>query len=198
MTGEDKRTVQGYRVKNSMIIGSQEIVLGEKQAECWDKRYLCAHDNLDHLNKGYEEVETGDYLEMLELYTKGIQREINTLRDAEKKIGGPNEPIPAEHCRLDDHTKSIMGKFVVIKAEVFRPEYQRANEQICYVTGGSGAKANPKEKAIVVKNVYDGREAQFERSEVQGLVNMKHLPEWAQKAIKKYQKKEKLKKGAAR
>ena len=198
MTGEDKRTVQGYRIKNSMIIGGQEIVLGEKQAECWDKRYLCAHDDLDHLDKGYEDVETGNYLEMLELYTKRIQGEISTLRDAEKKIGGPNEPIPAEHCRLDDHTKSIIGKFVVIKAEVFRPEYQRANEQICYVTGGSGAKANPKEKVIVVKNVYDGREAQFERSEVQGIVNMKYLPEWAQKAIKKYQKKEKLKKGASR
>ncbi len=141
MTGEDKRTVHGYRIIHSMIIGSQEMILGEKQAECPDKRYLCAHD---------------------------------------------------------DHTKSILGKFVVIKAEVFRPEYQRANEQTCYVIGGSGAKANPKEKAIIVKNVYDGREAQFERSEVQGLVNMKYLPEWAQKAIKKCQKKESIRKGAAR
>lgn len=198
MTREDKRTIHGYRIIHSMIIGSQEIILGEKQAECPDKRYLCAHDALDHLDKGYEDVETGVYLEMLEYYTKGIQREIKTLREAEKKIGGPNTPIPAEHCRLDDHTKSILGKFVVIKAEVFRPEYQRANEQICYVTGGSGAKANPREKAIIVKNVYDGREAQFERSEVQGLVNMNGLPEWAQKAIKKFQKKEIIRKGAAR
>lgn len=198
MTGEDKRTVHGYRIIHSMIIGSQEIILGEKQAECPDKRYLCAHDALDHLDKGYEDVETGDYLEMLEYYTKGIQREIKTLREAEKKIGEPNAPIPAECCRLDDHTKSILGKFVVIKAEIFRPEYQRANEQICYVAGGSGAKANPKEKAIIVKNVYDGREAQFERSEVQGLVNMDSLPEWAQKAIKKFQKKESIRKGAAR
>lgn len=198
MIGEDKRTVHGYRIIHSMIIGSQEMILGEKQAECPDKRYLCAHDDLDHLDKGYEDVATGDYLEMLELYTKRIQGEIKTLRDAEKKISGPNAPIPAEHCRLDDHTKNILGKFVVIKAEVFRPEYQRASEQICYVTGGSGAKANPKEKAIIVKNVYDGREAQFERSEVQGLVNMKYLPEWAQKAVRKYQKKENIRKGAAR
>ena len=198
MTGEDKRTVHGYRIIHSMIIGSQEMILGEKQAECPDKRYLCAQDDLDHLDKGYEDVATGDYLEMLELYTKRIQGEIKTLRDEEKKIGGPNAPIPAECCRLDDHTKSILGKFVVIKAEVFRPEYQRANEQICYVAGGSGARADPKEKAIVVKNVYDGREAQFERSEVQGLVNQKYLPEWAQKAVRKYQKKENIRKGAAR
>lgn len=198
MIGEDKRTVHGYRIIHSMIIGSQEMILGEKQAECPDKRYLCAHDDLDHLDKGYEDVATGDYLEMLELYTKRIQGEIKTLRDAEKKISGSNALISAEHCRLDDHTKNILGKFVVIKAEVFRPEYQRASEQICYVTGGSGAKANPKEKAIIVKNVYDGREAQFERSEVQGLVNMKYLPEWAQKAVRKYQKKENIRKGAAR
>lgn len=173
---EDKRIICGYRIKNSMIIGSQEIFL----------------------DKGCEVVAIGDYLEMLERYTKGIQREIKTLRDAEQKLGGPNAPIPAEHCLSDDRTKSILGKFVVLKAEVFRPEYQRANQQICYVTGGSGAKANPKEKAIVVKNVCDGRAAQFERSEVQGLVNMSCLPEWAQKAIKKFRKKEIIKKGAAR
>ncbi|WP_195268873.1 hypothetical protein [Eubacterium sp. 1001713B170207_170306_E7] len=198
MTGEDKRTVHGYRIINSMIIGSQEIILGEKQAESPDKRYLCAYDDLDHLDKGCEVVAVGDYFEVLERYTKRIQGEINTLRKAEQKLGGSNAPIPVEHCRLDDRTKSIMGKFVVIKAEVFRPEYKRANQQICYVTGGSGAKANPKGKAILVKNVYDGREAQFERSEVQGLVNMSSLPEWAQKAVKKFRKKEIIKKGAAR
>lgn len=198
MTGEDKRTVCGYRIIHSMIIGSQEIILGEKQAECLDKRYLYAHDDLDHLDKGYEDVETGDYLEMLERYTKRIQGEINTLRDAEQKLGGPNAPIRAEHCLLDDHAKSILGKFVVLKAEVFRPEYQRANQQICYVTGGSGAKANPKEKVLLAKNVCDGRAAQFERSEVQGLVDMSCLPEWAQKAVKKFRKKEIIKKGAVR
>lgn len=30
MTGEDKRTVHGYRIIHSMIIGSQEIILGGK------------------------------------------------------------------------------------------------------------------------------------------------------------------------
>ena len=198
MTREDKRTVHGYRIIHSMIIGSQEIFLGEKQTECLDKRYLCAYDDLDHLDKGCEVVAIGDYLEMLERYTKRIQGEINTLRDAEQKLGGPNAPIPADHCLLDDRTKSILGKFVVLKAEVFRPEYQRANEQICYVTGGSGAKANPKEKVLLVKNVFGGRAAQFERSEVQGLVNMSCLPEWAQKAVKKFRKKEIVKKGVAR
>lgn len=198
MLEEDKRTIHGYRIKESILLGSQEIILGEKQAECEDKRYLCAYDDFDNMEEGYEAVKTGDYLEMLELYTKRIQGEIHVLREAEKKIDGPNAPIPAEHCQLDDHTKSIIGKFVVIKADVFRPEYQRANAQICYVTGGSGAKANPKEKPVIVKNVDDGKESQFERNEIQGLINMKFLPEWAKKAIRKCQKKEKSKKGAAR
>lgn len=74
---------------------------------------------------------------------------------------------------------------IVIKPQVFRPEYRSATHQLQLCTGGFGACANSRGSAVFVKSLYNGKEDRFERSEVLGTIEPKNLPEWAKKAYSK-------------
>lgn len=117
-----------------------------------------------------------DYIGMLELFADRVKQLTEKVRAEWAKITVPREPITPDMCYPNDYDKSIVDEVVAIRKTVFRPEYQSADRQLVYVTGGNGAKGNPHGRACFCKNLYTGKESRFERYEVEGVVKPEHLP----------------------
>ncbi|WP_133965239.1 hypothetical protein [Eubacterium limosum] len=190
-----------YAITQELCIGDKTVVLGEKPDGYESNRYLCAYHQMILFYASYIEIETGSYLDMMDVFTTRVKGQIENARETLKQINVPLEVITPEMCSSDDPSENIEGKVIAIKPEVLRPECQYAVYQLGYVTGGFGAHGNARGNAVFVKTLYSQEDARFERYDVQGVVKPECLPEWAKQnleQIKQRQKKEKNRKGEAR
>jgi hypothetical protein len=89
----------------------------------------------------------------------------------------------SEHCYPDDYRQSINGKVIAISQLSLRGEYQTADKQLCLVTGGFGAEANSRGRAVYVINLYHGKETRWNREDVLGEVKLECLPDWAKERL---------------
>ena len=190
-----------YAITQELCIGDKTVVFGEKPGDYGPDRYLCAYRQMILFYASYSEIETGSYLDMMDVFTTRVQAQIEQARETLSQIKVPIEVITPEMCSPDDPGENIEGKVVAIKPEVLRPECQHAANQLGYVVGGFGAHGNARGNAVFVKNLYSQEDTRFERYDVQGIVKPECLPEWAKQnleQIKQRQKKEKNRKGGAR
>ena len=96
---------------------------------------------------------------------------------------GDNAFLSKDDCIPITHEDSIEGKVIVLKPEVFRPEYQRATSQLMLCTGGFGAQPKSRGRACFCTRLYDNEKKQFYRSEVLGVMPEDKLPEWAKRGL---------------
>lgn len=198
---DEKMKCGDYKITRELHIGDKTIVFGEKPGDYGPDRYLCANRQIVLFYASYTEIETGSYLNMLDVFTTRVKAQIEQARETLSQITLPMEVITPEMCSPDDPAENIEGKVVAIKPEVLRPECQHAANQLGYVTGGFGARGNARGNAVFVKKLYSQEETRFERYDVQGVVKPECLPEWAKQnleQIKQRQKKEQNRKGEAR
>jgi hypothetical protein len=87
--------------------------------------------------------------------------------------------ITEADCIPDHYSKDINGKIIAIDPKVLKPEFQRADRQLYYVTGGFGASANSRGSAVFCTNLHTGKSTRYERMDVMGEVKPERLPEWA-------------------
>ena len=85
----------------------------------------------------------------------------------------------------------LHNKVILIKPEVFKPEYQRATWQYQLCTGGFGASPHSRGTACYCINLYNGKEDRFERQDVLGVVDREQLPDWAKEGLKQAEKQRK-------
>jgi len=176
---EEKRMADNYEIIHAIHIGDREVVFGEDRNSKADSRYLCGYCVSNGLFRCYEDCMVGDgYIEIMKLFTKRLDDQINKVMSEREKVTVPMEKITAEQCYPDDLSQSIDGKVVVIRAEVLRREYQTADRQIVLVTGGFGANANSRGSAVFCTNLYHGKHSRFERRDIQGEVKPAYLPAW--------------------
>ena len=81
-----------------------------------------------------------------------------------------------------------MNKVVVVRADVFKPEYQIATMQLQLCTGGFGAERNSRGSAWFCTNLYSGNESRYERRYILGIIEKDKLPEWAKQRLDEVQK----------
>ncbi|WP_195268874.1 hypothetical protein [Eubacterium sp. 1001713B170207_170306_E7] len=203
MNAENNESMQcgDYAITRELCIGDKTVVLGEKPGDYGPDRYLCAYRQVFLFYAQYSEIETGAYLDMMDVFTTRVKAQIEQARETLSSITVPMAVIIPEMCCPDDPAESIEGKVIAIKPEVLRPECQSAVYQLGYVTGGFGAHGTARGNAVFIKKLYSQEDTRFERSDVQGIVKPECLPEWAKKnleKIKQRQKKEKNRKGEAR
>ena len=98
---------------------------------------------------------------------------------AERKLDIPITLITEADCIPDHYSKDINGKIIAIDPKVLKPEFQRADRQLYYVTGGFGASANSRGSAVFCTNLHTGKSTRYERMDVMGEVKPECLPEWA-------------------
>lgn len=98
-----------------------------------------------------------------------------------EKLDIPVTVITEADCIPDHYKNDINGKIIAINPAILKPEYQRADRQLYYVTGGFGASANARGSAVFCKNLYDGKNTRYERMDVLGEVKPECMPDWAEK-----------------
>ena len=181
---EEKRMAGNYEVTTAFEIGTKEIIIGEDKTAAPDERFVVAnYENNGIFERYVDALVGGDYAEITKIFAERVKNEAEKVIDEKSKISVDMTPITKEGCQVLEADDSIKNKVVVIRADVFKHEYQIATKQLQLCTGGFGAEPNSRGSACFCTNLYSGKESRFERSDVLGIIEKDDLPDWAKERL---------------
>ena len=185
----EKRMAGNYEVTTAFEIGTKEIIIGEDKTAAPDERFVVAnYENNGIFERYVDALVGGDYAEITKIFAERVKNEAERVMDEKSKITVDMTPITKEGCQVLEADDSIKNKVVVIRADVFKPEYQISTKQLQLCTGGFGAEPNSRGSACFCTNIYSGKESRFERSDVLGIIEKDELPDWAKERLDEVQK----------
>ena len=186
---EEKRMAGNYEVTTAFEIGTKEIIIGEDKTAAPDERFVVAnYENNGIFERYVDALVGGDYAEIVKIFAERVKNEAEQVIDEKSKITVDITPITKDGCQVLEADDRIKNKVVVIRADVFKPEYQIATKQLQLCTGGFGAEPNSRGSACFCTNLYSGKEARFERSDILGVIEKDNLPDWAKERLDVVQK----------
>ena len=186
---EEKRMAGNYEVTTAFEIGIKEIIIGEDKTAAPDERFVVAnYENNGIFERYVDALVGGDYAEIVKIFAERVKNEAEKVMDEKSKITFDMTPITKEDCQVLEADDRIKNKVVVIRADVFKPEYQIATKQLQFCTGGFGAEPNSRGSACFCTNLYSGKEARYERSDILGVIEKDDLPDWAKERLDEVQK----------
>lgn len=181
--------IDDYEILSSLRVGKKIIFLCENEKAPENQKYGCGFAEGNDLFEHYFDVEVSDdYMEIIKMYSLRINDEVQAM---EKELSGLDVPLSVigrKECYPNDYNESIKGKVIAVRADVLLPEYQRADRQIHLVTGGFGAEANARGRAVYCVNIHTGKETRFNREDIQGVIRSEYLPEWVNTRLPEIQK----------
>lgn len=178
-----KRMAENYEITQSMKVGDREVVFGIDEKNTMP--YFCAFYERNDIMGAYSECMVGDdYLEITELFSDRIKEQCVKTRMEQTKVTVPREIITKNMC-FPMKDEDLVGKIMAVRAEILRPEYRTADNQLILITGGHGAKENSRGSACFYKNIYSGESGRWERYDLQGEVKPECLPQWAKEKLSK-------------
>ncbi len=186
---EEKRMAGNYEVTTAFEIGTKEIIIGEDKTAAPDERFVVAnYENNGIFERYVDALVGGDYAEIVKIFAERVKNEAEQVIDEKSKITVDVTPIEKEGCQVLEADDRIKNKVVVIRADVFKPEYQISTKQLQLCTGGFGAEPNSRGSACFCTNLYSGKESRFERSDILGVIEKDDLPDWARERLDVVQK----------
>ena len=186
---EEKRMAGNYEVTTAFEIGTKEIIIGEDKTATPDERFVVAnYENNGIFERYVDALVGGDYAEIVKIFAERVKNEAEKVIDEKSKITVDMTPITKEGCQVLEADDRIKNKVVVIRADVFKPEYQIATKQLQLCTGGFGAEPNSRGSACFCTNIYSGKESRFERTDILGVIEKDDLPDWAKERMDEVQK----------
>lgn len=186
---EEKRMAGNYEVTTAFEIGTKEIIIGEDKTAAPDERFVVAnYENNGIFERYVDALVGGDYAEIVKIFAERVKNEAEQVIDEKSKITVDMTPITKDGCQVLEADDRIKNKVVVIRADVFKPEYQIATKQLQLCTGGFGAEPNSRGSACFCTNLYSGKEARYERSDILGVIEKDDLPDWAKERLDVVQK----------
>jgi len=195
---EEKRMIGSYEVEHSIHLGDKEVILGVDKKEQYPFMVCyCTYDNPLGVPWATEAVGTDDYLEAMQVFLDRVQAQVELSRAELAKYPFDKTVFTVKDCIPDDRDKNIVGKVVVINAEVNRYEYRHSAYQLVLVDGGHGARGG-RGQAVFGTSLADGKHARWERCDVLGEIKPEKMPVWAKEALAKIQSQEKAKKSKSR
>ena len=139
----EKRKVGDYTVLCAVNIGSREIILAENEQSANGERFLCCYGERNDIFEKFTECAVGDdYIDAALFFAERIKQDAERFREEVEKLDIPVTVITEADCIPDHYKNDINGKIIAINPAILKPEYQRADRQLYYVTGGFGASAN--------------------------------------------------------
>ncbi len=192
---EEKRMVDSFEVKHAIHVGDRQIIFAVDDTKT-DYPYMvcnCTWDNPFGVEEYSNAAASADYLEMMTEFTSRVSAQLEAVKTERDKITVPLQLFTLEHCIPNDYGGSIENKVVVIRAECLRPEYRTADKQLVLATGGFGAHANSRGRAVYTVNLYSGKESRWNREDILGMVKPECMPDWAKERLKQIQTKRQVK-----
>lgn len=177
---EEKRKIGEYTVLCSVNVGEKEVILASNEQSTNGDKYMCGFAERNYLFELCSEcMVSDDYIEIVHLFGSRVANEAELFKEQVEKLDIPITLITEADCIPDHYSKDINGKIIAIDPKVLKPEFQRADRQLYYVTGGFGASANSRGSAVFCTNLHTGKSTRYERMDVMGEVKPERLPEWA-------------------
>lgn len=199
---QEKRMAGDHTIIAGLRVGDREVVIGENPNVQKGERFMCGLGQRTDLFVLYEDcIVSDDYLEIAELFGKRINGQVEKTRTEFSQLVQPDideTPLTKDDCEPVSYADSILDKVIVIKAEVLRPEYQRATRQLKLCRGGFGAYGNSRGSACFCTDLLTGKESRFERRDVLGTISPDKLPQWAKDGLEKVLATEREKKAASK
>lgn len=186
----DKKRMAGtYEVTHSFEIGKKEIIIGEDKNASPEERFVVADYENNGIFERYVNALVGnDFAEIAKIFAERIKNEAERVMDEISKIEVDTTPIYADGCTVISSEDSIKNKVVVIRADVFKPEYQIATMQLQLCTGGFGCVPHSRGSACFCTNLYSGKESRYERRDILGVIEKDKLPDWAKERLEAVQR----------
>ena len=174
---EKKRMIENFEIIHSIQIGAREVVVGVSP----ELEFMCCFCTQDDIAEHYSEaMSSNDYLEIMKLYADRLKGQIAAVQAQRNTLHIPLDMLSREHRFPLLDGDDITNKVVAVRPTSLRYEYQRADCQLILVTGGSGARSNPRGTAVYGVNVFTGRRTgRWRRGDVLGEVRPECLPQWA-------------------
>lgn len=185
----EKRMAGTYEIIHAFEIGKKEVIIGRDNNASPDERFVVAnYENNGIFERYVDALVSKDFAEIAKIFAVRIKNEAERVIEEISKIKVDTTPIYADGCTVIKAENSIKNKVVVIRTDVFKPEYQIATMQLQLCSGGFGCEPNSRGSACFCTNLYSGKESRFERSDVLGIIEKEKLPEWAKQRLDKVQK----------
>lgn len=87
------------------------------------------------------------------------------------------------HCLPDDHEQDYTGKVVIINPKMLADEYKSPDWQLFLATGGNGCRPHAIGRSVSGHFLKDGESNNYWRTDIIGVLDEKHLPDWAEKIL---------------
>ena len=182
---------------HDITVGDRAIVLGKIQGGEYAGKYMSSFRHHENAWFKYTDVTISeDYFEALSAFAQHVQEQTDKMHieiTAPFFDGINLEPIDKFGCKVLSEDDMLVGKVVVIRADVLRPEYQHSTYQLRLCVGGFGAHPRSRGSACFCKNLLTGEEGRFERDEILGTIERDSLPMWAKQKLDAIQQQEKKK-----
>lgn len=171
--------IEGFKEIILFDVGNKTIILAENVNA--PQRYIAGEYEYNEIfEKISKSVGGNDYLTAVEAYLKKCSEQLTWSKENIPKDMGVINP---EDCSHIDYNTDLVGKVVALKLNSLRREYQSADSQLCYVTGGNGARPNSIGRKIFITNLYTGEHYFTVRENIMGVVNKDKMPDWALKNL---------------
>ena len=140
----EKRMVGDYTVLCAVNIGSREIILAENEQDSSGERFLCCYGERNDIFEKFTECAVGDdYIDAALFFAERIKKDAEQFRAEVEKLDIPVTVITQVDCIPDHYKNDINGKIIAINPAILKPEYQRSDRQLYYVTGASALQQMP-------------------------------------------------------
>ena len=177
---DEKRNIQGYEELYAVRLAGGEVILAVNNDAA--EPYMvcdCRNDNLFRADMFDNGEVSADYLEIMREFTKRLADRTDAVAAERMERGIPFATLTAADCEPKGVDSDLDGRVIVIKVSSFAPEYRSIDSQLALCTGGFGAKPDAIGRAVYCTELYSGKAARWDRSDIAGVLPADRLPDWA-------------------
>ena len=165
----------GFKRVNFVLANSlQEL---QKSVSC---KHLICDETYQWGRKTYV-PEDGKYNHYYEVDTAAglLESFIRQTREARQALGlfGP------EHCAGDPWEQDYTGKVLVLSPDALKESCWDPHNQLWLGESGFGCAPHARGQAVFATCLGDGEEARWNRSDFAGVLDERHLPDWAREKL---------------
>ena len=91
------------------------------------------------------------------------------------------------HCVGDKHEQDFEGKVVVLSPSILKDSCLCPENQLWIATGGFGSHPYSSGRAVFATCLRDGEKTRWNREDIVGVLDEKHLPDWSREKLQELQ-----------
>lgn len=92
-----------------------------------------------------------------------------------------------KHTVQSNEPQDYTGKLLIIRADVLKEEFRTPENQLFIASGGFGCKPDARGRKVFGQFLSDGEKTQFYREDFEGVIDEKHIPQWAKDKMEQMQ-----------